>query len=170
MSTLRTIHRALFDPGWLFLLAGMAALAAAALIPAQEKLDEIRWQVTRMEAVEGSHAERLHRYERYLEALKEQDPALARSLAASQLNLAPADRVPLAPGTSLPSASVFDALEPGPVVLPAREKRRSRLAALAMGHKTRPWVVAGGMLAIVIGLMPRSEPSRRVEPDEPDDE
>ena len=162
MSTLKAIHRGLFDPGWLFLLAGMAALAAAALIPAQDRLDEIRWQVARMEAVEASHQERLDRYQRYLEALEAEDPALARSLAASQLNLAPEDRVPLAPGVGLPSASVFEGLEPGPTQVPVREVRVSRLHSLATGRKTRPWMLAGGMLAVAIGLMPRTE-ARRAE-------
>ncbi len=149
--------RSRLDPGWLFLLPGIAALAAAALLPIQDGLAEVRHQAQRVEAVAQHTQERLDRHRKYLEALEAGNPTLARSLAMSQLNLAPPDRRPLSPGEGLPSASIFEELEPPPPEVPPREVRQSRLHRLTTDPKLRPWFIAGGMLAIVVGLLPPSE-------------
>ncbi|MBX3365098.1 MAG: hypothetical protein KF866_10060 [Phycisphaeraceae bacterium] len=160
MTTQPRTARAGFDPGWLFLIPGVVALAAAALLPIQDSLEEVRWQAHRMNLVAQHAEERLDRHRRYLAALEAGDPTLARSLASSQLNLAPPDRRPLAPGASLPPASVFDDLNPPPPDPPAFAPKRSRLHRLATDQKLRPWFIAGGMLAIVVGLLPPTDARR----------
>jgi hypothetical protein len=148
----------LFDPGWLFLIAGMALLGATVLIPAGEDLDEARWLRDRALRVESHRQQRLTRYEEYFAALLERDPALVQSLAASQLNQIPVGQAAM-PGFSpmRASASVFPALEPPVLKLPEREVERSALAKLATGERSRLWLIAAGSLCVLVGLLPTSK-------------
>lgn len=154
--TVRPRTLLLIDPGWLFLIAGMAALGATILIPAADDLDEARWLRNRALAVEAHRQQRLSSYAEYLAALESRDPSLVLSLAASQLNEIPEGKAAL-PGFEQPmtsSASVFPALEPPALKLPARGTARSTLAKLAMGEKSRLWMIAGGAMCVLIGLLP----------------
>jgi len=147
----------LFDPGWLFLIAGMALLGSTVLIPAGEDLDEARWLRDRALCVEAHRQQRLARYEEYYAALLERDPALVQSLAASQLNQIPEGQASM-PGFSpmRASASVFPALEPPALKLPDRDVDRSALARLATGERSRLWLIAAGSLCVLVGLLPGS--------------
>jgi len=145
------------DSGWLLLLAGVALLAAALLIPAADELSEARWQRDRTIALERAHLERLDRHRTYLEALLADDPGLARSLAVSQLNLVPEDRAAIDSVNVIePSTDVFAALEPAPPVLPVHGSSDSTLARLALGSTSRLWLIAIGALLTLIGLLPQS--------------
>lgn len=148
----------LFDPGWLFLIAGLAILAATVLIPAKDDLEEARWLRDRALAVEQHRQDRLGRYSDYLKSLDDADQSLIQSLAASQLNQIPDDRVPL-PGateTGLSSASVFPALEPDPLLLEDRAKVGSMLERWTTDDRTRIWLIAGGAFCVLIGLLPQA--------------
>ncbi len=148
----------LFDPGWLFLIAGLAILAATVLIPAKDDLEEARWLRDRALAVEQHRVDRLDRYTDYLKSLDDADQSLIQSLAASQLNQIPSDRMPL-PGateTGRSSASVFPALEPEPLLLNDRAKVGSMLERWTTDDKTRIWLIAGGALCVLIGLLPQA--------------
>lgn len=148
----------LFDPGWLFLIAGLAILAATVLIPAQDDLAEARWLRDRALAVEGHRQERLDRYAEYLRSLDDADQSLIQSLAASQLNQIPADRMPLegATDTARSSASVFPALEPEPLKLEDRRTVGSLLERWTTNDRARIWLIAGGALCVLIGLLPQA--------------
>lgn len=154
--------RPLIDPGWLFIAAGMGILAAVVLIPAKESLDKARWQRDRALAVEKHRQERITRYEEYLAALDEQNPSLVLSLAESQLNQIPADRnvVPGAGGHLLGSRSqdlsVFPSLEPPPLELPEYHPVDSTLSRLVTSPKTRGWMILGGAVSVLVGLLPAS--------------
>jgi hypothetical protein len=155
-----------FDPGWLFLVSGLALLSAAMLIPAVDDLHEARWLRDRARVFERHRLERIQRHEEYLDALKEQDQTLGLALAASQLNQITADRAPLS-GDQLEQptggASVFPALEPDPMGLPIRPVTDSTLHRLVTGDRTRGWVLAIAGVLILIGLLPPSvNPVRRV--------
>lgn len=158
---------ALIDPGWLFLVSGLAVLGATILIPAQDDLDYARWLRDRALAVEAHREERITRYEEYLAALDSREPSLVLSLAASQLNQIPEGRatVPGKPHDPLADASVFPGLEPAPVRLPERTKVDSLLARLTTGERTRLWAVAAGAACVLLGLLPQSRgwahPARR---------
>jgi len=150
---------AVFDPGWLFLIAGSALLAATVIIPAQEDLAHARWLGKRAAAVLDHREQRLERYREYLAAVDDQEPSVVLSLAASQLNKVPLDRSPL-PGTQAwdpkgGSAMVYPALEPPPAVLPAEPaKVDSILARWARGGESRLWLIAAGGLCLLLGLLP----------------
>jgi hypothetical protein len=158
--------RALLDPGWLFVIGGLALLMSVVLIPAYDDLLEARYLRDRALAIEAHRKARLERHQEFLTALDEQDPALVMSLVASQLNKIPIDREPLgpvveppreAPGVSLPpSASVFPALEPEPAVLPRRVRVESTLHRWATDERARLWVIAAGALLVLVGLLPAS--------------
>jgi hypothetical protein len=152
---------ALFDPGWLFLLAGIGIIAATVLLPAADELGEVRLQRDRALAVERHHADRIARYSEYLGALDRGEPSLVMALAQSQLNQIPQGRSlileqaqPMVGPVS--SASVFGDLEPEPPKLPEAVKIDSALERLTTSDSTRPLLLAGGALCLLIGLLPRS--------------
>lgn len=143
------------DPGWLFLIAGVAVIMATVLIPAAEDLAAARWQRDRALAVEAHRAARVERYAQYLEELQRPGQALVLSLAATQLNQIPHDRALLVPAssTALTSASVFPALEPPPPRLPERRRVDSVLARITTHERSRVWVLAAGVLCLLVGLV-----------------
>jgi hypothetical protein len=156
----------MIDPGWLFLLAGLAIVACSVLIPAIDELGDVRFQRDRAMKLEAHRVVRLENHERYLAALEREEPALVTSLAATQLNQIPAGRgLVLEPATifSDPAGSIaaspLAGLEPPALVLPEREKTDSYLQRLTTSNTTRPWVMAGGILCVLIGLLPASRRS-----------
>lgn len=150
----QSVWRSILDPGWLFLVAGLALIASAVLIPAQDARAEARWQRDRAVALQDHRTERLTRYERYLDAIHAGGETIARSLAASQLNLVPQGHATLRVAPGRRDASVFGALEPPPLKLPSRRASDSRLRQLTVNPDTRPWVLASGIFAVLIGLLP----------------
>ena len=56
-----------------------------------------------------------------------------------------------------PRASIFPTLEPGPLVLPERRATGSLLERLTGADLTRPWLIAGGALCLMMGLLPRGD-------------
>lgn len=153
-----------FDPGWLFLFAGIGLLGATILIPAVDQLHHARWLRDRARVIEEHRLERIARHEEFLDALKQQDSTLGLALAASQLNQIPADRTPLA-GDQLEQpaggASVFPALEPDPINLPRETGVDSTLHRLVTGEHSRSWMIVIGAVLILVGLLP---PGRTIEP------
>ena len=158
----REPRRALIDPGWLYLLAGLMLMAAGVLIPAKRDLDRALWRRDRALRVEMHRLERLTRYETYLGALMDRDETVIRQLASTQLGLAPADAevLMLVRGGEAENASVFGALEPPPPVLPEPHEVDSMLARLAGSTgDNRPslWLLAVASLLVLIGLLPAGE-------------
>lgn len=154
----------ILDPGWLFLLAGVTIIGATVLIPAADELAEARWQRERSLTQERRRDERLQNYQQYLDALESNNQLLALSLAASELNLIPTDRDPL-PGLSrgMPdSATIFNALEPTPIVWTERPLPDSILYRWSTDDAKRLWLIAGGALACFFGLLPPSRSPQEV--------
>ncbi|MEK6702164.1 MAG: hypothetical protein AABZ53_07870 [Planctomycetota bacterium] len=151
--------RVAFDPGWLFLLAGLALLVSTALIPAVDDLGRARWLRDRALVIEQHRVNRVTRHEEYLEALKSKDQGLLLTLAATQLNQIPTDRDPLAEVTDSKGAgaSVFPALEPDALPLPTEHKVHSLLHHFATGERTRLWMIGIGAVMVLIGLLPQSK-------------
>lgn len=156
------------DPGWLFLLAGLGLLASTLLIPAVEDLHHARWLRDRALAIEAQRKERIGRYQEFVSALDRRDPDLVLTLAAGQLHQIPVDRAVI-PGTHdsrLASASIYPALEPPPLRIAERRPVESTLERLATGERSRLWLIAGGALCVLLGLLPatrRRGPDLRVE-------
>lgn len=167
--------------GWLFVLVGAAAIAAAALIPGYfETLD-----IQEARAVEAAKAQMLaeerQRYEQFHQALLDDDPVLIERLALTELRLKPVGTQVAQRGASDPLALVD---RPAPAVIDAaasqqplmrsienelsrpdlkqqatheaeiERPRQTRLVATALGEH-RPWLAGGGALLILMGLWPR---------------
>lgn len=148
----------IFSPGWLFILAGIGILGCAMLVPAQLELRDARFARDRAREAEAHREARLKNYRTYLQALEEGQPSLVMSLAASQLNQIPTDRSPI-PGmteVSRADASVFAALEPPPIPEVTQTKVESMLVKLTTNDSLRLWLVAGGILSLMLGLLPAS--------------
>lgn len=147
------------DAGWLFLIAGVGLLGATVLIPAQRELALARWQRDQAAAIERQREERRTRYGGYLNALDRNDESVVLSLVGTQLNKSPADRVPITlPGDpAIVSASVFPSLEPPALRLvptPDFKAGESTLERWTTDEKVRVWMLAGGVLSILVGLLP----------------
>jgi hypothetical protein len=154
--------QAIFDPGWLFLVAGVGLLAATVLIPAWEDLERARWQLGRARAVEAHRGERLRRYEEFLAVLEAGDSTLVLALAERQLNQIPVDRqaVPGAQTVGDEAATVFPALEPPALRLPVEFRPvDSMLARWSRGGPGRLVLLMVGGVCVLIGLMPSSRES-----------
>lgn len=152
------------DPGWLFLLPGLVIVAATVLIPAIDDLDQARLARARALAAENYAAQRLRAHADYLAALERGDRDLALSLVAQQLNLAPVDREILPLGLepmAQRSASPFPELEPAAPPTLVRIAPDSMLQRWTTDDRTRLWLLAGGSLCTLIGLLPATTPRRR---------
>lgn len=147
-----------FDPGFLFLFAGLALLAASVLIPAQQDLAAARWRRDAALAHEATHRDRLDRYEQYLAALDRHDPAVVESLTLSQLNILPdrAQTIRYAPRPADQTASIFSLLEPAPTVVAPLEQRESALAHLVTSRDARLWVIAIAAICVLYSVLPRA--------------
>jgi len=143
--------------GWLIFLAGLAMLFAVVLIPASVDLEDARLSRDQTLAHEQHGEARLARYETYLSALEARDETLLRSLAMSELNMAPADRLTLLPPRGPGDLDLFGPLEPTPVALTTRERPKSVLQTLATDRHQRLWLIAGSVLCLFIGLLPATE-------------
>ena len=149
-----------FDPGWLFLGAGVALLVSTVLIPASEDLALAEARRDRALAMERFYAARLERYADYLQALDAGDEAVLLSLAARELNLAPAGRsVVMAPASHASAGgagreTIFERLEPAFEPARVEAPRDSLLRRLAVSDATRLWLIAGGALSVLVGLLP----------------
>lgn len=171
-SGVRSAGPALLDPGWLFVIAGLALIGCSVLIPAANDLAEARYLRDRAMVIEQHRIDRLTRHEEFLEGLHAQDEMLALSLAASQLNQIPADRFPVADvvqssnsgrgvepppeSMGLADASVFPSLEPPALQLPERVRGNSLLERLVLSPRTGILFGLGGSVCVMIGLLPRA--------------
>lgn len=167
--------------GWLFILIGSAAVAAAALIPAY--YDTLDLQEAR--AIENTKARMLaderQRYEDFHQALGENDPVLIERLAMSELRLKPAGTElatqnafdPVALVTETDSQAIDHALsdqtmmrsienelsrpdlkQNAKIEVELERPRQTRLIQAVMGEN-RPWVAGFGALLLMMGLWPR---------------
>lgn len=160
------------DAGWLFLMAGIVLLAAVVLIPAHDDLAEARWRRDQAQAALEHRRARLGNYADYLQAVERGDRAVVLDLAASQLNLAPRDHVPVPLAGDGPrfSASVFPALEPAAIDMPRLTRADTLLRRLTTDRAHRLWLAAGGACCILFGLLPPARGRGRARIEDFDDE
>ncbi len=141
------------EPGWLFLAAGAAILAACVLLPAQDDLAAAHHEREKAWAIERWQRDRVARHVAYLDALDAGDPLVLRSLAATELNRVPPDAEPILPYRPPAGAAAIDHLEPHfiePVPLSPPDSRLHRLVT----GPARLWVIAGGAVCVLLGLLP----------------
>ena len=142
-----------FDPGWLFVIAGVALCSAGILIPAQDDLDALRGQLDRLEERKATSAARIAAYEQFLRELERREPRLVRRLAASQLNMLPANVKPVLLSSSRHS-TVMDWIHAGVAVAPVSHAAPPKTALSRLtGGPHRLWVLAAGITVIFVGLL-----------------
>jgi hypothetical protein len=149
------------DAGWLFVAAGLAVCAAGVILPAQGDFKTLQQQLDTLRTEESRAYARLKAYNDFLDELDEEDPALVRRLAASQLNIVPASDRPvllstaqIAPVTNWIEATV--SYDP-PAVRPLPDSTLSKLA----NGPLRLWLFAGGIMCVFMGLLMGTSNARR---------
>lgn len=165
MRTTQPLFR--FDPGWLFITAGLVLCVAGVLLPAQRDLFELNQQLEDLRRQEQHLNERLHAHAKFLSAFESEQPVLTKRLAAVQLNLAPAGDTPVLLASSRTGAVVdwIEAKAPPPP-LTSRAWPDSMLSRLAAGPY-RLWLIGGSVLCVFMGLLTTSMPGRtRQKPDD----
>ncbi|MGD9692630.1 MAG: hypothetical protein AB7G17_11485 [Phycisphaerales bacterium] len=150
------------DPGWLFLLAGMALLSATVLIPAFDQLSEAELQRARAQVTEARATKRLSNHAQYRSALSRGDETLSVALVATHLGLAPADRTVLTvPGeVAGEDLSPWPGLEPPAAPVLYRVQPDTVLQRWATGDRSRVYLLAAGSMFILLGLLPPTIRSR----------
>ncbi len=147
------------DPGWLFVLAGLAACAAGILVPAQQDLRALRGQLAQLGDHETISDAQLSAHAEFLRQLHHGDPTLIRRLAASQLNLMPLGETPvlLAPSRTEKVTDWIDATVEPQMQQP--EPRSDSLLIRLTNGPYRLWIFANGVLCVFVGLLLDSGPS-----------
>ncbi|MBL9148430.1 MAG: hypothetical protein JNM94_07025 [Phycisphaerae bacterium] len=143
----------LLDPGWPFVLAGLALLVAGIIIPAQRELHDLRNEWRKVEAEETRMYGRLQAYDQFLSELRSGDPQLVRRLASAQLNRVPEGEEPLllTPGVNHTVAQWIDESVPTPTITPDPYPD-TLLSRLATGPN-RLWLLASSVFLLFVGLL-----------------
>jgi len=82
-------------PAWMLMLAGMALLSMAILIPAWLEARELNWQHEVMKLQLERLQQQETQYQQFLEALEAEDPTVLERLALAHLHLKPAGADPI---------------------------------------------------------------------------
>jgi hypothetical protein len=143
---------------WGFFICGIILIAAAAILPLRADLDWTRHQRDLALVVEQDNAARNESYQGMIAAIDHGNPDTLQLLAHSNLGMIPADRDALVVPGVRTDPMIFELLEPTPKPRPEFAPRYSRLERLVMIPKTRLWVLAGGILLVLIGLLPAVKP------------
>jgi hypothetical protein len=153
------------DPGWLFIIAGLAMIASAMLIPPHEQLHELREQVASLDTQEDRSHARLRAYSDFLSTLDEEDEVLLKRLVAAQLNLIPSNEVPVlvAASATEPVTTWIESTVREEPHIPS-EYPRTRLADLVTGPD-RQWVLGGSCICLFMGILLGPGWAARREPD-----
>jgi hypothetical protein len=155
----------LFDPGWLFVVAGLVLVASAALVPATYDLWVMRTQLKHLEAQELENDRRLAAYSRFVHDLDRVDPQLVRRLAASQLNLVPEGERPMIVASTVErTPAEWVEASVAPVRAATVPFPDSLLSRLTLGRKSL-WIGGAGVMCIFLGLL--SAPIRVRVPNAP---
>ena len=151
----RPSHAPIFgiDPGWPFVIAGLALIVSAVLIPAQRELHDLEQQLKVHQAYEEKAKSELLAYEQFLADVQRGEPRLLERLVRAQLNKMPKDERPL---LLMPTANdtVPQWIEssvtveiPEPVAYPD-----TLLSRIASGPR-RLWVLASGTFLVFMGIL-----------------
>lgn len=143
-------------------MSGLVILSATVLMPAEDDLARARANRDRALALETHRSATLANHLAYLDGLSRGDETVLLSLAATQLNLAPADReVIIAPvGGSVSPLDRLGASYEAPLVSMPPD---SMLHRLATDRQARLWLIAAGAMCVLYGLLPPASVSRRRE-------
>ncbi len=156
------LSRPLFrlDPGWPFVLAGLALLVAGILIPVQRELHDLRNELRKVESSELRTYARLEAYDRFLGGLQQADPDIVRRLAIAQLNVVPKgeESFLLTPGMNQTVAQWIDESVPTRTVTPDPYPD-TLLGRIALGPN-RLWLLGSAVFLLFVGLLLGPESGR----------
>jgi len=140
------------SPGWPFLLAGLAVVAAVMLVPAWRDVQDVRLERDALQAVVQYEARRVAATERMLASLESGDPTLLRRLVGWQLNLVPNGDVAIARDVHAGGILGWIDGTVEPVMASAPSPIVSRLESIVSGP-ARLWMLAAGVLLVFVGLV-----------------
>lgn len=140
------------SPGWPFLLAGLAVVAAVMLVPAWRDVQNVRLERDDLQSVVQYEARRVAATESMLASLESGDPALRRRLVGWQLNLLPKGNVAI--GRDVHAGGVLGWIDATvePVVASSPTAVVSRLESIVSGP-ARLWMLSAGVLLVFVGLV-----------------
>jgi hypothetical protein len=151
----KVVSRPLFriDPGWLFVIAGLAMLSAVIVLPGRRAVHDMREQLRVLKDQEALAFERLNAYEQFVQSLRQGDEQVIRRLAASHLNLVPEGQTAVMLAESL-DQTVPEWIDETVDVSPSHETPydETLLVRLSEG-KHRLWLLCGSVLVIFFGLL-----------------
>ncbi len=142
---------------WGFFLCGIVLIVSAAILPLRADLEWTRHQRNLARIAEQDHIARNSSYQSMIDAIDRQDPDTLRLLAQSNLGLIPAGNDALVMPGVRNDPMLFELLEPVPLPRPEFAPNYSRLERIVMTPKARLWVLAGGILLVFIGILPRAK-------------
>ncbi|MFB0987628.1 MAG: hypothetical protein QMB94_15125, partial [Phycisphaerales bacterium] len=155
MASSRPLFR--FDPGWLFLLSGLAMLVALVLVPQEQSLRTAEIGLAPLQFEQDLLQIHQARYDHAIFELDREDPAVMERLIRAKLQL-----IPVMPSHDVEVLAVSNAINQPvtdwihrlieferPIVTPPRTTALGSL----VGPGIRLWVVGGATLSIFIGLV-----------------
>lgn len=162
-STTRGLFQ--IDPGWLYLIAGLALLASVMILPTLDHLAAAEWEREKARARVAWQSERIERHAQFLEALEAGEETVIRNLLATQLNLAPVGSEPLI-GFQVGlhgEAGVLDELEPQMTEPEQQTRPDSMLRFLATDSRARLVTLGVGSMSVALGLIMGASSTRSRE-------
>ena len=142
---------------WGFFLCGIVLVVAAAILPLNADLEWTNHQSTLARVIEQDHIARNASYQSMIDAVDRNDPDTLQLLAQSNLGLIPAGNDALVTPGVRNDPMLLELLEPAPLPRPEFAPNYSRLERLVMVPKARLWVIAGGILLVFIGILPKAK-------------
>lgn len=143
---------------WMIFAAGLAVLVATILLPAQSDLRATRLERDRTLHLERFGEQRIERYRAFLNDLANPDEQTVQLLAISQLGQIPGNRAALIAPGERGDTNLLESIEPQPEPFVDTQRPLTRLERLTMHTRSRVWIVGGGLLAVLYGLMPATKP------------
>ncbi len=158
-----------FLPGVMFLISGLALLAAVAVVPAWLAHHEYTWRLMVMQSQAAALSQQTGRYESFADALRDDDPVVLERLAMTHLRLGMVGKTPLWVRSLEDETGDVGAWLSVPqpelgVDVPFYAPSRNRLVRLVTGPG-RPALLLVSLMCIVAGVLfnPRSGEVRQRE-------
>jgi hypothetical protein len=159
------------DPGWPFVISGLALIVSAVLIPAQRELHDLEQRLVVHQKYEERAEEEIKAYQMFLKDLANDatNERLLERLVRAQLNKMPKDERPLllmpTANETVPTWIESSVTVEIPKPTPYADTLFSRIAS----GPRRLWVLATGAFLVFLGVMfaPTTFASRRREEPDP---
>lgn len=157
----RPTNRSWLDPGWMLLIAGVALLGAALILPAQAELRQAQIDRDVAQALYNWRQTHLENHRHFADRLEDPDDALLLSLVSTQLNMIPvtSNAVPTLATSFSDHSEPADDASPFAALLPAYQPPQvhAPFESILMKWTAHPrgqlLVLATGILLAFLGLI-----------------